>query len=61
MSEEALAFLCGLVAMSFVWFVYDAKYNPYMKGYADGLKDGIKETMHFIDEVMSERRAKHEQ
>lgn len=42
---EAMAFFSGLIAMTIVWFVYDTKHNPYMRGYADGLNDGIQEMM----------------
>ena len=43
--SEAIAFFGGLMTMTIVWFVYDAKYNPYMRGYAEGVKDGIQEVM----------------
>ena len=43
--SEAIAFLGGLMAMTIVWIVYDTKYNPYMRGYAEGLYDGIQEVM----------------
>lgn len=43
--SEAVAFLGGLVAMAIIWFINDAKNNPYMRGYADGVKDGIQEVM----------------
>ena len=33
--SEAIAFFCGLIAMTIVWFVHDTKYNPYMRGEPD--------------------------
>ena len=41
--SEAIAFFSGLIAMAIVWFVHDTKYNPYMRGYSDGLNDGIQQ------------------
>lgn len=35
--SEAIAFFAGCIAMTIVWFVHDIKYNPYMRGYAEGL------------------------
>lgn len=43
--SEGIAFLGGLVTMTIVWFVSDLKNNPYMRGYADGVKDGIQEML----------------
>lgn len=43
--SEAIAFFSGLIVMAIVWFVHDTKYNPYMRGYAEGLNDGIQEVM----------------
>ena len=48
---EAVAFICGLFAMGFVWFVSDLDDNKYMKGYADGLRDGINEVMSDIEKI----------
>lgn len=54
--SEAVAFLGGLVTMAIVWFVNDTKNNPYMKGYAEGLNDGIQEVMKDFDKIMSDMR-----
>ena len=56
---EAFAFICGLLTMGFVWFVSDLKDNKYMRGYADGLRDGINEVMSDIEKI--ERRVNDEQ
>ena len=58
--DEAIAFFGGIITMTVVWFVHDAKRNPYMRGYADGLKDGIQEVMKDFDKLTSryERRNK---
>ncbi len=50
---EAIAFFGGLIAMIVVWFAHDTKHNPYMRGYADGLKDGIQEVMKDFDKLTS--------
>ena len=39
--SEIIAFFCGLITMGVIWFIYDVKYNPYLRGYAKGLNDGI--------------------
>jgi len=49
--SEAIAFFCGLIAMAIVWFIQDTKYNPYMRGYADGLNDGIQEVNRMGDYI----------
>lgn len=49
--SEAIAFFCGFVTMTIVWFVNDTIHNPYMRGYADGLNDGIQEAMKCIDKI----------
>lgn len=51
--SEAVAFFGGLVTMAIVWFVNDTKNNPYMRGYAEGLKDGIQEVMKDFDKLTS--------
>lgn len=43
--SEAVAFFGGLVTMAIVWFIDDTKNNPYMRGCAKGVEDGIKEVM----------------
>ena len=53
--SEAIAFFCGLITMTIVWFVYDMKYNPYMRGYAEGLKDGIQEVMKDFPRLRGEQ------
>lgn len=46
--SEAVAFFCGLVTMTIVWFVNDTKNNPYMRGYAEGLNYGVQgKRMHW--------------
>ena len=55
---EAFAFICGLVAMGTIWFINDFRHNPYMRGYADGLRDGINEVMS--DFTKLEKVIKHE-
>lgn len=52
--DEAIAFFGGLIAMTIVWFVHDTKHNPYMRGYADGLKDGIQEVMKDFPKLRGE-------
>ena len=54
--SEAIAFLCGFVTMTIVWFVNDTKNNPYMRGYADGLNAGIQEAMKGIDKIKEEMK-----
>lgn len=58
--SEAVAFFCGLATMAIVWFVNDTKHNPYMRGYAEGLNDGIQEVMKDFDKLMSDRRGESE-
>ena len=58
--SEAVAFFGGLVAMAIVWFVNDTKNNPYMRGYAEGLNDGIQEVMKDFDKLLSDRRGESE-
>ena len=43
--SEAIAFFFGLITMGIVWFIQDTKNNPYMRGYSDGVRDGIQEVM----------------
>jgi hypothetical protein len=52
---EAIAFFGGLMAMTIVWFVHDTKYNPYMRGYSEGLNDGIQEVMKDFPKVRGEQ------
>lgn len=52
--SEAIAFFIGLIAMAIVWFVHDTKYNPYMRGYAEGLNDGIQEVMKDFPKLRGE-------
>ena len=54
--NEAIAFLSGLIAMAIVWFIHDTKYNPYMRGYAEGLKDGIQEIMKDFPKLKGDRQ-----
>ncbi|MBQ1800085.1 MAG: hypothetical protein II011_04960 [Prevotella sp.] len=58
--SEAIAFFCGLVTMTIVWFVNDTKNNPYMRGYAEGLHDGIQEVMKDFDKLMSDMRGEND-
>ena len=53
--SEAIAFFCGLTAMTIVWFVHDIKCNPYMKGYAEGVEDGIQEVMKDLPKLRGEQ------
>lgn len=53
--SEAIAFFGGLIAMGIVWFINDIKYNPYMKGYSDGVKDGIQEVMKDFSKLKGEQ------
>ena len=46
--SEAIAFISGLITMMIIWFVDDTKNNPYMRGSADGLHDGIQEVLKDI-------------
>ena len=57
--SEAVAFFCGIVTMLIVWFVNDTINNPYMRGYAEGLKDGIQEVMKDFDKMMSDMRGEN--
>ena len=52
--DEAIAFFGGIITMTVVWFVHDTKHNPYMRGYADGLKDGIQEVMKDFPKLRGE-------
>lgn len=58
--SEAIAFFSGCVAMAIVWFIHDVKYNPYLRGYAEGLNDGFREAMKNFpklrDEVETEKK-----
>lgn len=54
--DEAIAFFGGLVAMAIVWFVHDTKHNPYMRGYVDGLKDGIQEVTKDFPKLRGENK-----
>ena len=58
--SEAVAFFCGLVTMTIVWFVNDTKNNPYMRGYANGLNDGVQEAMKDLDKIISDMRGAKE-
>jgi len=53
--SEAVAFFCGLITMAIVWFVNDMKNNPYMRGYADGARDGIQEMLKNFPKLRGER------
>ena len=55
--SEAFAFICGLVAMGVIWFINDTKNNPYMRGYADGLRDGINEVMSDFSKLREDGEA----
>ena len=48
---EAIAFFGGLLTMGAIWFFVDTKYNSYLKGYADGLRDGTNELMKYFPRV----------
>jgi len=52
--SEAFSFVCGLVAMAVVWLIHDTKHNPYMRGYSDGLRDGIQEVMNDFSSLSKE-------
>jgi hypothetical protein len=58
--SEVIAFFGGLIAMYIIWFVHDTKDNPYMRGYAEGLNDGIQEVMKDFDKIMSDMRGNME-
>lgn len=53
--SEAVAFFGGLVAMAIVWFINDTKNNPYMRGYADGVRDGIQEVLKDFQKMRGEQ------
>lgn len=53
--SEAISFFCGLITMGVIWFVYDVKYNPYLRGYAKGLNDGIQEVMKDFSKLRGEQ------
>ena len=53
--SEAIAFFSGLITTAIVWFIHDTKYNPYMRGYAEGLKDGIQEVMKDFPKLRGEQ------
>lgn len=53
--SEAIAFFAGCIAMTIIWFVHDIKYNPYMRGYAEGLNDGIQEVMKDFSKLKGEQ------
>ncbi len=42
--SEAIAFLCGMIGMMVVWFIYDNSpdTSPYAHGYVEGYKDATK-------------------
>lgn len=40
---EGIAFLIGFVAGISLCYYNDLKYNPYMKGYADGYEEAMIE------------------
>jgi len=40
------AFAGGLAVMWSIWLIHDLKNSPYMKGYSDGLRDGIQEVLN---------------
>lgn len=48
---EAIAFFGGLLTMGAIWFFVDTKYNSYLRGYADGLRDGTNELMKYFPRV----------
>ena len=54
--SEAIAFFAGLFAMCIVWFLVDITDNKYMRGYADGLNDGIQEVLCDFEKIYGERR-----
>lgn len=53
--SEAIAFFGGFMTMVIVWFVSDLKNNPYMRGYADGVRDGVQEVMKDFPELRGEQ------
>ena len=53
--SEAIAFIGGAVAMMLVWFWDDLKNNPYMRGYHDGVRDGIAEVLRDFPELRERR------
>lgn len=53
--SEAIAFFGGLITMTIVWFIHDIKHNPYMRGYAEGVNDGIQEVMKDLPKLRGEQ------
>lgn len=58
--SEAIAFFGGFMTMIIVWFVSDLKNNPYMRGYADGVRDGVQEMMKDFDKLRANMRDESE-
>jgi len=54
--SEAIAFFCGLIVMTIVWFIHDIKCNPYMRGYAEGVNDGIQDVNRMNDWIPCSER-----
>ena len=44
--SELIAFLIGFAVMGALWFISDLIRDPYMKGYSEGLRDGIQEVLN---------------
>ena len=53
--NEVIAFFGGLITMGIVWFINDTKNNPYMRGYSDGVRDGIQEVMKDFPKLKGEQ------
>lgn len=46
--SETIAFFGGALLVGIIWFWNDTANNPYMRGYADGLHDGIEEVTKIV-------------
>ena len=44
--SELIAFLIGFGVMGAIWCINDLIRNPYMRGYSEGLRDGIQEVLN---------------
>ena len=51
---EVIAFFAGLIAMGIIWFIEDTESNPYMRGYAEGLGDGLEEALKMLEKAENE-------
>lgn len=53
--NEVFSFVCGLMAMWAVWFIHDIIHNPYMRGYSDGVRDGMEEVLNDFPSLRKEK------